>query len=79
MTCAEDLLEKQRWLEPSYDVHVSGHLHKGLIYGAQSALVNEKDVWFCPVLDSCRHDHYDVCQFLCIGHLPDYILSYFGL
>ena len=34
---------------------------------------------FCPVLDSCRHDHYDVCQFLCIRHLPDYILSYFGL
>ena len=34
---------------------------------------------FDPVLDSCRHDHYDVCQFLCIRHLPDYILSYFGL
>lgn len=33
ITCVNDLIKQERWLEPTYDVNISGHLHKGLIYG----------------------------------------------
>lgn len=49
ITCEEDLIENRRWLDPTYDVHVSGHLHTGLIYGAGPSKYVDKDQLFLSV------------------------------
>lgn len=47
---AEDIVEHEEWMDPSCDLYVSGHLHKGFIYGTCLEKYKNKNVLYlnCP-------------------------------
>lgn len=49
MHSVNDLTQNERWLCEDYAVHISGHLHKGIIYGAGPAKYSSNDQLFLGV------------------------------
>lgn len=54
ITCEEDLINQRKWLDSTYDVHISGHLHNGLIYGAAPSEYVDKYQLFLGVPSASR-------------------------
>lgn len=45
----EDLIKYREWLDPEFDVQISGHLHNGFIYGDGPTKYTSKDKLFLAV------------------------------
>lgn len=49
LTCPEDLIKQDMWLDGDYSVRISGHLHTGLIYGAAPSQFSYNEQLFLGV------------------------------
>lgn len=64
VTCLEDLINKNYLLDEKYDVHISGHLHKGLIYGVGESMVLQNNEIYLGVPSTSKLNINGVVAYL---------------
>ena len=66
ITCVNDLLEQKKWLDWHYNVQISGHLHNGLIYGAEPSDYVNREQLFLGVPSTGRQNINNSVAYLVI-------------